>query len=162
MRADDTHRPRRALLHDCFTSVFMPVRSDSDLASPTVLAAAILATVERLGGHVSFVELCREVDGFAGASAYALRENLILWQGVSEVASVALDDLQRTRRLAFVACDRLVYFLDGQTLRLPVGKRRSHAYRRPTWYPVTVSTPAQLEIHGSALRQTRRSRHARA
>jgi hypothetical protein len=162
MRTDVAHRPRGAFLHHGFTSVFMPVRSASEPASSAVLAAAILATVERLGGHVSFVELCRDVDGFAGTNDYALRENLMLWQGVSAAASAALDDLQRTRRLAFVACDRLVYFLDGKTLRLPVGKRRGHAYRRPTWYPVTVSTPTQLDRHGSALRQARRSLRARA
>lgn len=135
----------------------MPVRSESDVASSTVLAAAILATVERLGGHVSFVELCREIAGFAGASDCALQPNLMLWQGVSEAAIAALNDLRASRRLAFVACDRLVYHLDGKTLRLPVGKRREHAYRRPYWYPVTVSTPAQLETQGSALRQARRT-----
>ena len=122
---------------------------------------SILNLIERLGGGVSFVELCRDIDGFAGPRDCTLHPPVILWQGVSDAAISALDELQQTRQIVLVACSVLVYQLDGKTLHLPVAKRRDYVYKRPCWYPVALSTPAQLRTPGSPLRLARRTLGAR-
>ena len=121
---------------------------------------AILDLIARLGGGVSFIELCQRVEGFAGPHACTLNGHVVLWQGVSDAGIEALSQLQANGQIAFVACSPLVYLIDGQMLRLPIAKRRHHAYKRPHWYPVTLSTPAQVSAHTAPLRQPRRQRKA--
>ena len=121
---------------------------------------AILDLVERLGGGVSFIELCQRIEGFAGDHVCTLNGQVVLWQGLSDAGIAALSQLQANGQIAFVACSPLVYLIDGQMLRLPIAKRRHHAYKRPHWYPVTLSTPAQLRAHTTPLRQSRRQRKA--
>jgi hypothetical protein len=118
---------------------------------------AILALIDRLGGGVSFVELGQSIAGFAGERDCLLNAHLIVWQGVSEAAITALNALQHSRQIVFLPCTALVYVIDGKTLRLPIAKRRDHPYQRPAWYPVTLSTPAQLVAHTSPLQQARRT-----
>ena len=100
------------------------------------------------------------IDGFAGAHACTLTGPLVLWHGVSEAGIAALDQRHAQGRIAFGAGRPLVYLIDGQMLRLPIAKRRHHAYKRPHWYPVTLSTPAQVTAHIAPLRQSRRTRRA--
>ncbi|NEV61619.1 hypothetical protein [Thiorhodococcus minor] len=121
---------------------------------------AIRALIEGVGGGVSFIELCQRIEGFAGPHACTLNDRVVLWQGVSDAGIAALNRLQRRGQIAFVACSPLVYLIDGQMLRLPIAKRRHHAYKRPHWYPVTLSTPAQIAAHATPLRQSRRQHKA--
>ena len=121
---------------------------------------AILDLVERLGGGVSFIELCQRIEGFSGDHACTLNGQVVLWQGLSDAGIAALSQLHANGQIAFVACSPLVYLIDGQMLRLPIAKRRHHAYKRPHWYPVTLSTPAQVAAHTAPLRQSRRARRA--
>ncbi|NEV62423.1 hypothetical protein [Thiorhodococcus minor] len=121
---------------------------------------AILDLIKHLGGGVSFIELCQRIDGFAGDHACTLNGQVVLWQGLSDAGIAALIQLQASSQIALVACSPLVYFIDGQMLRLPIAKRRHHAYKRPHWYPVTLSTPAQVAAHTAPLRQSRRVRRA--
>lgn len=119
---------------------------------------AILDLIAGRGGGVSFIELCQRIEGFAGERACTLNGSLVLWEGVSDAGIEALGRLQTRGRIACVACSPLVYLSDGQMLRLPIAKRRNHTYKQPHWYPVTLSTPAQVAAHTAPLRQSRRTR----
>lgn len=119
---------------------------------------AILDLIERLDGGVSFIELCQRIEGFAGQHACTLNGQLVLWEGLSDAGIEALGRLQTSGLIAIVACSPLVYLIDGQMLRLPIAKRRNHTYQRPHWYPVTLSTPAQVAAHTAPLCQSRRTR----
>ena len=88
---------------------------------------AILDLIARLGGGVSFIELCQRVEGFAGPHACTLNGHVVLWQGVSDAGIEALSQLQANGQIAFVACSPLVYLIDGQMLRLPIAKRHPPA-----------------------------------
>lgn len=111
------------------------------------LQSAILERLERAGGGLSFVALCREVEGFAGELECTHGEQLVLWQGVSEIAIAALNALQAAGRIVFLACHPQRYIHDGATLRLPIAKRRDYPFKRPYWYPVMLATPEQIARH---------------
>ncbi|EGV28626.1 hypothetical protein ThidrDRAFT_3618 [Thiorhodococcus drewsii AZ1] len=106
---------------------------------------------------LDLIERCQRIEGFAGKHSCPLNGQVVLWEGVSDAGIEALGRLQTRGQIAFVARSPLVYLTDGQMLRLPIAKRRNHTYKRPLWYPVTLSTPAQVAAHTAPLRQSRRT-----
>lgn len=100
----------------------------------------ILAYVQQRNS-VTFIELCRDVAGFADPTAGLMHvNNLVMWEGIAHDAAHALQALLRDGRLDVTPCGPLPYLIDGATLRLPLATT-PRAYARPHWMPMTFSAP---------------------
>lgn len=89
--------------------------------------------------NVSYAELSRDIEGFTGDYEDQLKQNLVLWSGVSLDASIALAELIKERQIFLSPASPLVYFIDGCVPGLPVAKRVQE-YKKRHWLPVTFST----------------------
>ena len=91
---------------------------------------------------VSFVELEKGIEGFAGEKAMILHgdgyDNIVLWDGVSEEAAAALDELRSDGRIHFTPTNVLVYLIDGIVPDLPIAKSR-RKYKKPHWLPAVLN-----------------------
>src|ERR1700744_5285037 len=106
--------------------------------APTSLAAEIKTILDGRN-YVSFAELDREVEGFAGDYALCCSNfpNLIYWPKISLDASEAMRSLLDGGLCHFEGTTVLVYAVDGLLPGMPVAKRR-HDYKSPRWLPVTI------------------------
>jgi hypothetical protein len=104
------------------------------------MAERILDLVQR-HDFVSFAELTRKIAGFSGDREMVLRNNLVLWSGLSKSAERSLSRLWRSGRIAFEPANPLVYLVDGQALEYPLA-RSPFPYAEPHWLPV-VLRPAE-------------------
>jgi hypothetical protein len=89
--------------------------------------------------HVSFAELSR-IPGFNGDLAWCLPgyDNIVVWNGMSQVAGDALRQMQKVGEFHFhAASSLLVYVLDGVVLNLPIAKA-TQQYKKPHWLPVVL------------------------
>ncbi len=89
--------------------------------------------------HVSYAELSRDIEGFPGDYEDILKQNLILWSGLSLEASIALSELVSENKITISPASPLVYLIDGISPGLPVAKRVQD-YKKRHWLPVTFST----------------------
>lgn len=88
--------------------------------------------------HVSFAELSNNIDGFDGDFTFSLMENFILWDGMSEEAGLALDDLLKEKKIKIDEATALTYLMDGKSLKLPIAKQ-CRKYKTPRWLPVVFN-----------------------
>lgn len=93
--------------------------------------------------HVSFAELHRDVEGFAGDMEITLAPNLIIWQGVSDHASDAINYLKQSGDIVLMPSSLLVYIVDGRCLNIPIAKR-FQPYKKPHWLPTVLCRPGSL------------------
>jgi len=101
--------------------------------------------------HVSFVEIKRLLGEESRGEIYLSlpkHPNIILWPNMSEAMADALTSLVKTGRLCAHPCSVLVYFVDGQSLNLPLAKQ-ARQYKKPHWLPVVFCTfpPHQTRRH---------------
>ena len=95
---------------------------------------------------VTFLELCREVPGFAdpGPDGVTITapgcQNIILWAGVSRAACDAMAELEAAGRIKHHQSGVLPYAIDGGGLNLDIAKKGRRHYKRPRWRPVTWCT----------------------
>jgi hypothetical protein len=90
--------------------------------------------------HVTFAELDRKIEGFSGGNLEIgidneQASNIILWQGLTEEAVDALEELRQAKKIHQIPTIMLTYLVDGKALRLPLVKRPQH-YKEPHWAPV--------------------------
>ena len=93
-----------------------------------------IVAVVRDTDHASFTEIMEACGPEAkGDRPLELKENLVLWEGVS----VAFDDAFRLalRQIELHTTSVLTYMYDGAGLRLPIAKR-VQPYKNPHWLPV--------------------------
>jgi len=88
--------------------------------------------------RTSFVELCRDVPGFAGKRAMVTENNVVLWDGISAEAVQAMWDLLERNVLDLLIGHNLhySYMVDGILPNLPLATRLNYKYKRPRWMPV--------------------------
>ena len=107
-----------------------------------VTEQAINMVLER--NDVSMAELSR-IEGFSGGNLCYIASqknnlNVILWDGITQAGSDAIDALQEDPRFEAQPCDPLVYLIDGASLNLPIltdkmiSARRKH--EKDVWLPV--------------------------
>ena len=101
--------------------------------TPQEMSAHLIAAVAKYEGS-SFVDLVKAA-GPEGEGALTLerKENLVLWSGVSQMFSDALD--LALEKIEYRPTQPLVYHVDGQRLGLPLAKY-DRPYKRPRWLPV--------------------------
>jgi hypothetical protein len=106
-------------------------------ATITKLKKSIVDFLRRHPGS-TFVELCREVPGFAGSATMGTAyPNLIIWRGVSAEAVRALELLEKGRMVRFEATTTHPYGQEGRDLELPAAFK-PQPYDTPHWLPVLV------------------------
>lgn len=88
-------------------------------------------------GSVSFAELARHVEGFKGDYAFYSnkKKNIVLWDGLSEEAGQALEQLINSYKITMKPTMLLVYLIDGMFLGYPIA-RRVRDYKKPHWLPI--------------------------
>ena len=101
--------------------------------------------------HVSFVEIKRLLgEDSRGEIWLSLPKhpNVILWPNMSQAMVDALAGLIKTGRLYAHPSSVLVYFVDGESLNLPLAKQ-ARQYKKPHWLPVVFCTfpPNQRQRH---------------
>lgn len=101
----------------------------------------ILEYVRHYNG-VSFAELSRSIQGFKGEYAMFLgapeTQNIMLWNGMSQEAVDALNELIQEKAILYRGCSLLIYLVDGTFLDYPLVKRRM-SYKKPHWWPVVIN-----------------------
>lgn len=104
---------------------------------------AILALL-RFENHVSFAELGNKFATFrsTGDVHHAIRNGMgwILWEGMSEIGSQAIDNLFTQKKVWIQPASLLIYLADGMTLRYPLVKRRIR-YKEDRWCPTVLCRP---------------------
>jgi hypothetical protein len=104
---------------------------------------AILDYVVSVGGGVTFVELCRSIEGFAGdLDVGILDKNIVFWSGVSNAGMDAIIQLSEEGKLKITPTSTLCYFIDGGALNLPIVKQ-GRSYKKPHWLPVVFNLSHQ-------------------
>lgn len=95
----------------------------------------------------TFVELCREIPGFAGKLRLTAADypNVVLWGNVSAEAIDAINQLQMERTIYLKPTLDLTYRADGEILRLPIAKGFKQ-YKSPRWLPVVLNIPTKSQI----------------
>ena len=92
--------------------------------------------------HVSFVEIKRLLgEDSRGEIWLSLPKhpNIILWPNMNQAVANALASLIKTGRLYAHPSSVLVYFVDGESLNLPLAKQ-ARQYKKPHWLPVVFCT----------------------
>ncbi|MGP1358937.1 hypothetical protein [Roseicyclus sp.] len=86
-----------------------------------------VALIKKLGSSVSFVELCREIDGLDGGEwAYShglttdARVHVIMWQGLTDEGHETIKRLCADPRVDWNPCGTFPYFVDGAVLPYPI------------------------------------------
>jgi hypothetical protein len=105
----------------------------------------------RANDYVTFAELGRWFPAFRdGDQRIEFRDNLLLWEGVSEAGARALAELLEARHIVLYPANPLTYLIDGCSLALPLAKQVK-AYAKPHWWPVTLRPVEQLKPRERAL-----------
>lgn len=102
------------------------------------MRTALFEYIQDRGG-VTYIELCRDVTGFAGDDTAEGANNVIFWQGVNLDAYNALKGLMADGLIEPVGTSPLTYAADGALLALPIAKRLNKAYARPHWFPLVFN-----------------------
>jgi hypothetical protein len=101
--------------------------------------------------HVSFVEIKRLLgEDSRGEIWLSLPKhpNIILWPNISQAMADTIISLINAGRLYVHPASVLVYFVDGESLNLPLA-RQARQYKKPHWLPVVFCTfpPNQRRQH---------------
>ena len=101
--------------------------------------------------HVSFVEIKRLLgEDSRGEIWLSLPKhpNIILWPNMSQATADAITSLVKTGRLYVHPSSVLVYFVDRESLNLPLAKQ-ARQYKKPHWLPVVFCTfpPRRRQRH---------------
>ena len=111
------------------------------------IADDIFNLVQKLN-HVTFIELCDKIDGFKGDKSLWLdapsMSNVLLWNDISEEASIALKELTDANRIHFEPTNAITYLIDGGLVSLPVAKREMH-YKETHWLPSVLCSGPQRQ-----------------
>ena len=101
---------------------------------------AIFRYISKYEG-VSFVELCNKIDGFSGDLALVNKDydNIVFWNGLSEEAGEAINELLKQGLIVIRPTNILVYIIDGKVPQLPVAKKLRQ-YKTLKWLPVALYT----------------------
>lgn len=117
--------------------------ADSKTVTPeTEMAEAILKLVQERE-TVTFAELCSIIPGFDGEHTFVSDQdpNVILWPGISDEASEAMQRLRSENRIFMHPASTITYIVDGAVPGLPVAKRPpAQGYKKPHWLPVCFCT----------------------
>lgn len=94
-----------------------------------------IVTIVSERDYVSFAELM-EICGpeAKGDLTLELKENLVLWSGVSQLFDEAFK--AALHRIQPMVTTPMTYLIDGEALKLPIAKR-IRAYKKGHWLPVT-------------------------
>lgn len=115
------------------------------------LADAIEAYIRQYD-HVTFVELLSRLEPFAdvrGDFGLELRDNVVLWAGMSESFTDAIEQLRAEKRVWPTPTVWLTYMIDGGSLSLPIAKRiPKGGYKKPHWLPVCLRVIEPNGLHG--------------
>ena len=107
--------------------------------------------------HVTFAELDQKIEGFSGGELQISinneqTSNIVLWQGLTEEAVDALEELWQAKKIHQLPAHFLSYLHDGRMLRLPLAKRPQH-YKKPHWAPVCFNPGPALEHPAKPVRR---------
>ena len=89
--------------------------------------------------HVTFTELGRLIDGFAGdvMMLHGQDRNIVLWPWCSDAGIDALEELLSTGRIHFHHATDMTYVIDGEYPALPrVNRPPKGGYKDHHWLPV--------------------------
>jgi hypothetical protein len=100
----------------------------------------ILAYIKKTGGGVTYVELCRHIEGFSGDLAHVVGKykNIIFWQGVSREGAESLVALVNENKITPAQTSALTYAIDGEVSTLPIAKGL-RKYKSPRWLPTVYN-----------------------
>lgn len=105
------------------------------MSDTSLIEQSILSLITEVEGSVSFVGLT-SVDGFPGDNMFGiLDKNIVFWEGLSESACDALNNLMKEKKIHIKPVDVLIYMIDGALLNLPIVKQ-TRAYKKLHWLPV--------------------------
>ena len=90
--------------------------------------------------HVSMIEIMKLAgDEGKGDIAIALKDNMVLWEGLSQALVDVLDELKQKKLYHPHPTISLAYLMDGDILTLPIVKRPpKNGYKKPHWLPVVL------------------------
>ncbi len=74
------------------------------------------------------------------ALAICKRDNIILWQGLTQEAFDAIVELERDKIIEMRPSTFLAYLMDGQVLKMPLVKQ-NRDYKTPHWLPTVLGRP---------------------
>lgn len=88
-------------------------------------------------GHVTFAEIVEFIDGTKGDQAlhHSAFENIVLWDGLSNDAATAIQQLLEERKIHIHPATTFTYMIDGRGLTYPVAKT-ARSYAKPHWLPI--------------------------
>lgn len=90
---------------------------------------------------VSFVNLCREIEGFSGGLAMVDKNpHIVFWIGVSSEGVRAINELRAEGRIEMKPTQALTYLVDGEMLNLPQ-VTKVYNYKKDHWLPVIFDVP---------------------
>lgn len=97
--------------------------------------------------YASFVELCRNIEGFSGSVTLSIEEHpsLVVWVGVSPEAATALKRLLLKQHAYMYESDPLAYTADGGGMKFDIAKRLSD-YKFTRWFPVVFTSRKNKSI----------------
>lgn len=102
------------------------------------LKQSIAAYLRHRSG-VSLIEMCRDIDGFAGEKTWVIPgANLTVWSGMSDQAIAAMMSMIVDEEVAPTVSNLLVYAFDGGYLDLPVAKSLK-SYKTKRWIPLVFA-----------------------
>lgn len=106
----------------------------------TPLKDAIVALVKSEGTPT--LAAVARLPGASGHKALTMTgKNVVLWDGLSWDAISAVTELQIEGRVRIVPTHLLVYFAEGEALRLPLATS-NRAFKSPRWLPVVLAAGA--------------------
>ncbi len=136
----------------------MPMPSRFDIANAEPILIARIRALLKAEDHISFAELA-QLKGFAGDRWLDLTDpqvtKTVLWGGISEDASAAVSELLSSGEIHFAPCSLVVYFVDGEFLKLPLAKRR-RKYKTPL--PCVIRRGSALKLSAKKHRTLRGGR----
>jgi len=103
------------------------------------LAADVAGLINRRR-HVSMIEIVKLAgDEGKGDITIALKDNMVLWEGLSQALVDVLDELKQKKLYHPHPTISLAYLMDGDILTLPIVKRPpKNGYKKPHWLPVVL------------------------
>lgn len=105
------------------------------------LRASIAEYLKHRSG-VSLVEMCRDIDGFAGDKTWIISHaNLVVWTGISDPAVEAMMSMIVSEEITPTVSNFLVYAYDGGYLDFPIATRLK-SYKTKRWIPLVFAGAA--------------------
>ncbi len=110
----------------------------TNCTSENNIRSSIAAYLRNRSG-ISLIEMCRDVDGFAGDKTWAIVDaNLVVWPGMSVEAVEAMMAMILAEEIIPTVTTPFVYLYDGGMLDMPVAKRLKY-YKTKRWIPLVFA-----------------------